>query len=364
MIIGIPKEIKKHEYRVALNPSGAEDLIHQGHTILIEHNAGLASNFPDESYSKHGAKILFSSEEIYAQADMIVKVKEPLPQEYPLIRPNQILFTFFHFAANPSLTQAILKSNCIAIAYETIQLPNGSLPILTPMSEIAGRMSIQIGAHYLQKEQGGSGILLGGVPGVPPAKVLIIGAGSVGAQAALMASGLHAHTFILDINLERLRYLSDILPENVVTQMSNNDNIRSLAKKADLLINSTLIPGAKTPKLIPRDILRSMKPHSVVVDVAIDQGGGLETSRPTDHDNPTYLEENIIHYCVTNIPGAVPITSTIALTNTTLPYIKTIASLGWEKAIQSSPTLEKGLNISNGNIILSTLKNDFNSSNL
>lgn len=357
MIIGIPKEIKKHEYRVALTPAGAASLIHQGHVVLIEHNAGLNSNFPDEAYSKYGAQILSSPLEIYAQADMIVKVKEPLPQEYPLIRPNQILFTFFHFAANPSLIQAMLKSNCIAIAYETIQLPNGSLPILTPMSEIAGRMSIQIGAHYLQKEQGGSGILLGGVPGVPPATVLIIGAGSVGAQAALMASGLQAHTFILDINLERLRYLSDILPTNVTTEMSNSDNIHSLAKEADLLINSTLIPGAKTPKLITRKTLRSMKKNSVIIDVAIDQGGGLETSRPTDHDNPTYIEENIIHYCVTNIPGIVPITSTIALTNTTLPFIEKIADLGCEKAFQSSSSLAKGLNISNGNIIHPALKN-------
>jgi len=357
MIIGIPKEIKKHEYRVALTPAGAEVLVELGHSVLVEHNAGLASNFSDEAYSQSGAKILHSSEEIYAAAQMIVKVKEPLPQEYPLIRKDQILFTFFHFAANPELTQAMCKSNCISIAYETVQLENGTLPILTPMSEIAGRMSVQIGAHYLQKEEGGRGILLGGVPGVSPATILIIGAGSVGAQAALIASGLNARTFILDINLERLRYLNDILPSNVTTLMSNPQNIQSVARNADLLINSTLIPGARTPKLITRELLRSMKANSVIVDVAIDQGGGLETSRPTDHDNPTYVEENIIHYCVTNIPGAVPITSTIALTNATLPYIEKLASLGWEKATQSCPDLAKGLNILRGSIVHPALKN-------
>lgn len=356
MIIGIPKEIKKHEYRVSLTPAGAEALIHQGHTVLIEHNAGLASNFADNVYQQYGAKIVHSPEEIYAKSELIVKVKEPLPQEYLLIRPNQIIFTFFHFAANQELIQAILKSNCVAIAYETIQLQNGSLPILTPMSEVAGRMSVQIGAHYLQKEQGGRGILLGGVPGVSPATVLIIGAGSVGSQAALIASGLNAHTFILDINLERLRYLSEILPGNVITEMSNLDNIRSLMKEADLLINSTLIPGAKTPKLIDRELLRTMKPNSVVVDVAIDQGGGLETSRPTDHDNPIYIEENVIHYCVTNIPGSVPITSTIALTNATLPYIEYLANLGWEKAAQLHSPIGKGLNIVHGNIVHPALK--------
>lgn len=351
MIIGIPKEIKKHEYRVALTPSGAEALIHQGHVILIEQGAGFASNFRDEAYENSGAKIVYSREEIYEEAQMIVKVKEPLPEEYLLIRKDQVVFTFFHFAANASLTEAIRKSGCVAIAYETIQLPNGSLPILTPMSEIAGRMSVQIGAHYLQKEQGGRGILLGGVPGVDPATILIIGAGSVGSQAALMASGLNAHIFILDINLERLRYLSDILPPNVTPLMSDFQNISSLSQKADLLINSTLIPGGKTPKLINREMLRTMKPNSVVVDVAIDQGGGLESSRPTDHDNPIYVEEEIIHYCVTNIPGCVPITSTIALTNTTLPYIEKLASLGWEKAIKDDPALAKGLNILRGDIM-------------
>lgn len=359
MIIGVPKEIKKHEYRVALIPSNIETLIANGHSVLVENNAGLASNFPNEAYLQSGAQILNSPQDIFAKADMIVKVKEPQPQEYPLIRPNQILFTFFHFAANPSLTQAILKTHSIAIAYETIELPNRSLPLLTPMSEIAGRMSIPIGATYLQKEKGGSGILLGGVPGVCPATVLIIGAGTVGSQAALIASGLNATTFILDINLERLRYLNDILPPNVITLMSNSHNIRQLAKNADLIINSTLIPGAKTPKLITRNILRSMKPHSVIIDVAIDQGGGLETSHPTDHDNPTYIEENIIHYCVTNMPGALPITSTIALTNATFPYIQLIANLGLKHALQSSPPLTKGLNISHGKITLPALTHLF-----
>lgn len=359
MIIGVPKEIKKHEYRVALIPSNIESLVKNGHSVLVEHNAGLASNFPNEAYLQYGAQILHSPQEIYAKADMIVKVKEPQPQEYPLIRPHQILFTFFHFAANPSLTQAILKSNCIALAYETIELPNGSLPLLTPMSEVAGRMSIPIGATYLQKDKGGRGILLGGVPGVHPATVLIIGAGTVGAQAARMASALNANTFILDINLERLRYLNEILPSNVTTMMSNPHNIRLLIKDADLTINSTLIPGAKTPKLITRETLRSMKPHSVIIDVAIDQGGGLETSRPTDHDNPTYIEENIIHYCVTNMPGVLPITSTIALTNATFPYILLIANLGLNNALQSSPPLLKGLNISHGKITLPALAHSF-----
>lgn len=360
MIIGIPKEIKKHEYRVALIPSNVETLVKDGHSVLVESNAGVSSNFTNEAYLQAGAQILNFAEEIFAKADMIVKVKEPQPQEYPFIRPNQILFTFFHFAADLALTQAILATNCIAIAYETIELPNGSLPLLTPMSEIAGRMSIPIGATYLQKEKGGSGILLGGVPGVAPAKVLIIGAGIVGAQAALMASGLNASTFVLDINLERLRYLNDILPSNVVTLMSNAHNIRQLAEEADLIINSTLIPGAKTPKLITRDTLRSMKPHSVVIDVAIDQGGGLETSRPTDHDNPTYIEEDIIHYCVTNMPGALPVTATIALTNATFPYIQLIANLGLDKALQSSLALKKGLNISQGEIVLPALNNAYN----
>lgn len=359
MIIGVPREVKKHENRVALLPSGAEALIKQGHTVLIESNAGLASNFSNQDYAQYGATIISSPQEVYAEADLIAKVKEPQEQEIPLIRPNQILFTFLHLASSLDLTNALIRTNCIAIGYETIQLPNGSLPLLTPMSEVAGRMSIQIGANYLQENNNGRGVLLGGVPGVTPATVLIIGAGVVGTQAALMASGLNAKIYLLDTNLERLQHLSEILPKNITTLISNPLNIRSLAKEADLIISGVLIPGAKSPKLITRDILRSMKQRSVVIDVAIDQGGSLETSHPTSHDNPVYLEENVIHYCVTNIPAAVPVTSTPALNNASFPYLELIAKLGLERALQSSPTLAKGLNIFHGHITHAAVADSF-----
>lgn len=359
MIIGVPKEIKKHENRVGLLPSGAESLVKSGHTVIIERNAGLASGFPNPAYAQAGAKVLDAAEAIFAQADLVVKVKEPQAQEIPLIRPNQILFTFFHFASSEALTQAIIKSNCIAIAYETIQLANGSLPLLTPMSEVAGRMSIQIGAHYLEKENGGRGILLGGVPGTPPGKVLVIGAGSAGSQAAITAANLGAQVFLLDINLDHLRTLSHWMPKNVSTLISNPHNIDSLISEADLTISSILIPGAKAPKLISRKTLRSMKPGSVIVDIAIDQGGSLESSRPTDLEHPTFIEENIIHYCVTNIPACVPITSTIALTNASWPYVQLLANLGWAKALKASPPLAKGLNIIHGKIVHPAIAESF-----
>lgn len=349
MIIGVPKEIKKHENRVSLVPSGVEVLVQQGHTVLVQNNAGLASNHPNEEYTQYGAKIIDTAEEIFAQAEMIVKVKEPQPSEFPLLRKDQILFTYLHFASSEELTKAVMASGCIAIAYETIQDANGSLPLLTPMSEVAGRMSVQIGARFLQKNEGGLGVLLGGIPGVRPGKVLVIGGGVVGTHAARMAAGLGANVFLLDINLERLRYLADVMPANVTTKMSNAHNIRNLIKQAELVINGILIPGAKAPKLITRDMLKTMKKGSVIVDVAIDQGGGLETSRPTDHENPTFTEEGVIHYCVTNMPGAVPETSTAGLTNATFPYIKMIADLGLCDALQQSEPLKKGVNIVDGN---------------
>lgn len=360
MIIGVPREIKKYENRVSLIPAVVKLLVDQGHTVLVGNDAGLGSNFSNEEYLKCGATIIKTPEEIFAKAQMIVKVKEPQVQEYPLLRKGQILFTFLHLASSEELTRAIMKSGCIAIAYETIQLPDGSLPLLTPMSEIAGRMSVQIGAHYLQKEKGGRGILLGGVPGVRPATVVIIGAGSVGTQAAHMATGLGAKTFILDVNLERLRYISGFLPPNATTMMSNTHNIRTLTKEADLLISGVLLPGMKAPKLITREVVRTMKPGSVIIDVAIDQGGSLETSRPTDHENPSYLEEAVIHYCVTNIPSAVPATSTIALINATWPYIEKIANLGFKNAVQSSSPLAKGVNVVDGKITFPGIAETFN----
>jgi len=348
MIIGVPKEIKKHENRVSLLPVGVENLTNAGHTVLVQKNAGHSSGFPDEEYTKYGATICETAEEIFNKADMIVKVKEPMPEECALIRPGQIVFTYFHFASSEELTRAIMDSGCIAIAYETIQEKNGSLPLLTPMSEVAGRMSVQLGARYLQRERGGRGILLGGVPGVDPGTVLIIGGGTVGTNAAQMAAGLGAHVYILDTNLERLRYLDNVMPANVHTMMSNAHNIRDLAARADLIVNGVLLPGAKAPKLITRKTLKTMKEGSVVVDVSIDQGGGLETSRPTDHENPTYVEEGVLHYCVTNMPGAVPVTSTIALTNATWPYTLELANLGFCNAIKHHPSLAKGVNILDG----------------
>lgn len=351
MIIGIPKEIKEHETRVGLVPAGVEVLVGQGHEVLIEKDAGVQSNFLNEDYEEAGGIIVQSGGEVYGRAELVVKVKEPLPVEFPLIREGQILFAFFHFAASRGLTEGILKTGASAMAYETIQLEDGSLPLLIPMSEVAGRLSVPIGATLLQRENGGRGILIGGIPGVSPGHVLIIGAGTAGMQAALMAAGLGAQVSLLDNNLQRLQHLASFLPHNVTTYHSNPATIQELIRSADLTITSVLIPGAKTPKLITRDMLKTMQARSVIVDIAIDQGGSLESSRPTSFTDPTYIEEDILHYCVTNMPAATPITSTIALTNVTFPYIELLANLGLDKALQVSPALAKGLNIRQGKIV-------------
>ena len=351
MIIGTPKEIKNNENRVGLTPAGVKELVKNGHTVLIEKNAGSGSGFMNEEYKNSGAKIVNQAKSLYEKSDMIVKVKEPLKEEYKLIRANQIVFTYFHFASNVELTKAMVKSKAICIAYETVKDNQNRLPLLTPMSEIAGRMSIQQGAKYLEKPQKGRGILLGGVPGVAPAHVSIIGAGVVGTEAAKMAAGLGAKVTVLDINMDRLRYLSDTLPANVTTLASNSYNIQSELCLADLVIGAVLIPGAKAPKLIKKSDLKLMKKGAVIVDVAIDQGGCIETARPTTHENPTYLVNNILHYCVANIPGAVPVTSTTALTNVTLPHILQIANKGWEIACKENDAINNGLEIKSGKII-------------
>jgi alanine dehydrogenase len=359
MVIGVLKEIKANENRVSLLPVGAELLKEHGHEVLVEKNAGLGSGFPDELYEEVGAKIVDSAAEIYRQADMIMKVKEPLPQEYDLIREEQIVFTYFHFAASEELTRAIIRSRCVAIAYETIETADGKLPLLTPMSEVAGRMAVQEGAKYLERTHGGRGILLGGVPGVEPATVLVIGGGTVGTNAAKMAAGLGARVYILDIDLDRLRYLSDVMPPNVIPMMSNAHNIRELLKRADLVICGVLIPGGKAPKLITRESLKLMKKGAVIVDVAIDQGGSTETSHPTTHHDPIYEVDGVIHYCVANMPGAVPETSTIALTNATLPYAVEIADKGYKKAIQENPEIKKGANIVLGKVTYKAVADAF-----
>ncbi|MDZ7289114.1 MAG: alanine dehydrogenase [candidate division KSB1 bacterium] len=359
MKIGVPKEIKTNENRVALIPVGAELLKAQGHEILVQKAAGLGSGFQDEDYVRAGAQIVDDPAEIYGAADMIVKVKEPLPSEYPWLREGQIVFTYFHFAASRELTEAVIKSKCIAIAYETVQTPDRALPLLIPMSEVAGRMSIQEGARCLEKLYGGKGILLGGVPGVEPARVVILGGGVVGTNAAKIASGLGARVQILDINLERLRYLDDVMPRNVTTIMSNPANIRKAIAEADLVIGAVLIPGAKAPRLITREMLKLMKKGSVIVDVAVDQGGCVETIRPTTHENPTFEVDGVIHYGVANMPGAVPMTSTIALTNATLPYAIQIANLGYPKCVQDSSAIALGVNIVHGHVTYKSVAEAF-----
>lgn len=350
MRIGVPKEIKPDEYRVAIVPGGVELLVAAGHTVFIETGAGIGSGIHDEEFAAHGATILPDLRSVYEQADMILKVKEPLAEEYPLIRERHVIFTYFHFAASEDLTRAMMNSGATCIAYETIERADGSLPLLVPMSEVAGRMAIQEGAKYLERPMMGRGILLGGVPGVPPAVVVIIGAGVVGSNAARVAAGLGARVFLLDINVDRLRYLADVMPSNVVTIYSNPYNVRELMAQADLVVGAVLIPGARTPKLIPRALLERMKPGAVLVDVAIDQGGCADTSRPTTHSNPTYIVDNVVHYCVTNIPGAVGTTSTYALTNVTLPYALRIANLGWRRAAHEDPAIRRGVNITGGRV--------------
>ncbi|NCW13347.1 MAG: alanine dehydrogenase [Chitinophagia bacterium] len=360
MIIGVPKEIKIQEYRVGLTPEGVDALSRQGHTIYVETQAGAGSGFSDDAYKNAGASILATAKEVYEIAEMIVKVKEPLAVEYPLIKSGQILFTYFHFAASKELTDAMMKSHAVCIAYETVELPDGSLPLLVPMSEVAGRMAVNVGAYYLGKPFGGKGKLLGGVPGVKPAEVLIIGGGIVGTQAAKMAAGLGANVTIMDTNLTRLRYLSDVMPANVVTQYSTVLAIREKLPHTDLVIGAVLLHGAKAPHLIKKEDLKTMEAGSVVVDVAVDQGGCIETCRPTTHENPVYVEENVLHYCVANMPGAVPQTSTRALTQATLPYAMSIANKGWEKACAENPALAKGLNIRAGKILHKGVSEAFN----
>ena len=350
MIIGILKEIKTEEYRVAMTPAGVEIMKSHGHSILVEKNAGTGSGFDDRAYTEAGARIVKTAKDIYDRAEMVMHVKEPQPVEYPMIRKDQIVFTYLHLAANETLTRAMIKTMSIDIAYETIQKADGSLPLLIPMSEVAGRMAIQEGAKYLEMEYGGEGVLLGGVPGVEPAKVLVIGAGTVGTQAARMACGLGARVYVIDSFLPRLRYLNDVMPQNCFTLMSSPATIRKLIREADLVIGSVLIPGAKAPKLVTREMVKTMKKGSVMVDVAIDQGGCFETSRVTTHKDPVYTVDGVIHYCVGNMPGAVAKTSTLALTNATLAYALEIANKGWKKAMQENIEIRKGANVIQGKV--------------
>jgi alanine dehydrogenase len=358
MKIGIPKEIKNNENRVSLTPGGAFALVKRGHTVYVETQAGKNSGFSDESYVKAGAIILPTAEEVFSTAEMIIKVKEPISSEYKLIRPNQLLFTYFHLAADETLTKAMINTNAVCLAYETVEKDH-TLPLLIPMSEVAGRMSIQEGAKYLEKPQGGKGILLGGVPGVKPANVLVLGGGIVGTHAAFMAAGLGAHVTIMDISLPRLRYLSEIMPANVDTMVSSQYNIEQILPQMDLIVGAVLIPGAKAPHLITKEMLKLIQPGTVLVDVAIDQGGCFETSHPTTHTEPVYDVDGVIHYCVANIPGAVPMTSTLALTNATLPYALILADLGWEKACAKYPDLKAGLNVVNGKVTFKAVADAF-----
>ncbi|RMF83531.1 MAG: alanine dehydrogenase [Nitrospinota bacterium] len=350
MIIGVPKEIKKDEYRVALVPGGVRSLVRAGHQVLIEQGAGVGSGISDQDYRAVGAQIVPTPEEVFARAEMILKVKEPLPPEYPLLREGQILFTYLHLAASPSLTQALLERQVIGIAYETVRDRNGTLPLLTPMSEIAGRMAIQEGAKFLEKEYGGRGVLLSGVPGVLPGEIVIIGGGVVGTNAAKMAIGIGATVTLLDINLQRLRYLDDLFGARIRTLASSEHHIAEMVSQADVIIGAALIPGARTPHLITREMLRLMRPGTVIVDVSIDQGGTAETSRPTSHSDPVFVLDGIVHYCVTNIPGAVARTSTLALTNATLPYVLQLAQKGYRQALLDDPFFAEGLNLYRGQV--------------
>jgi alanine dehydrogenase len=350
MLIGIPKEIKTNENRVALVPAGAETFVNTGHAVLVETGAGEGSGFPDEMYERVGARIAPNAAAVWSEAEMIMKVKEPIEREWKHMRDGQLIFTYFHFAADEELTLAHVRSGAVCLAYETVELPTRELPLLTPMSEVAGRMSVQEGAKYLEKLYGGRGVLLGGVPGVPPAKVVILGGGIVGINAAKMAAGMGAKVTVLDLSLERLRYLSDVMPANVNLIYSNRHNILEQITTADLVVGAVLIPGAKAPKLIRREDLALMQPGSVIVDVAIDQGGCVETMKPTTHENPTYVVEGVIHYAVANMPGGVPRTSTLALTNATFPYALQLANKGWKRALLESLPLLKGLNIAHGQV--------------
>lgn len=360
MKIGVPKEIKNNENRVGMTPAGVFELTKKNHTVYVQATAGEGSGFFDVDYVNVGAIILATIEEVYDKSEMIVKVKEPIASEYNLIKEDQVVFTYFHFASSEPLTKAMIANKSICIAYETVEDAQGTLPLLTPMSEVAGRMSIQQGAKYLEKPIKGRGILLGGVPGVAPGKVLVLGAGVVGVQAAKMAAGLGAHVTIMDVNMRQLRYVNDVLPSHVVTEFSNEFNIRKHIKTHDLIIGGVLLKGAKAPKLITRDMLKEMRPGTVIVDVAVDQGGCFETTRATTHEDPTYIIDDIVHYCVANMPGAVPYTSTVALTNVTLPFIIKLANLGWQKACDADQSLAKGLNIVKGEIVYKEISEAFN----
>ena len=350
MIIGVPKEVKRDEYRVALLPVGVEEFVRRGHQVLVEAGAGLGSGLPDHEYLQQGAELVSGPEEVYGRADLVIKVKEPQVQELPLIRPGQILFTYFHFAADRGLTESMLQSGATAVAYETLRDQRGRLPLLTPMSEVAGRMSIQEGAKYLEKPQMGRGILLAGVPGVAPANITILGGGVVGANAARIAAGFQANVGLLDINMDRLRYLDDVMPANVDVLFSDRHTIREQLERADLVVGAVLIPGAKAPRLVEEEDLKVMKPGSVIIDVAIDQGGCIATSRPTTHSEPTYIVNEVVHYCVTNMPGAVGRTSTFALCNVTLPWALQIGELGLLKAAETLSPIAHAINIHDGEV--------------
>lgn len=350
MIVGVPKEIKTDEYRVAMIPVGVDELTRAGHKVLMQAGAGQGSGISDEQYSANGAEMVADAADVWKRADLIVKVKEPMSDEWPMLRSGQMVFTYFHFAADEKLTRAVIQSGITAIAYETIKDAKGTLPLLTPMSEVAGRMSIQEGAKFLERPFEGRGILLGGVPGVLPANVVILGGGIVGANAAKVAAGLGANVTILDVNLDRLRYLDDTMPKNVTTLFSDRHNIRESLDRADLLIGAVLIPGARAPFLVKREDLKRMRPRAVIIDVAIDQGGCVETSRPTTHSNPTYIIDDVVHYCVTNMPGAVGRTSTYALTNVTLPYVLQLAKKGYDKAVRENAALGNGVNVHRGKV--------------
>lgn len=359
MIIGVLKEIKAEENRVCMTPAGVEVMVQNGHQLLVEGSAGVGSGFADSDYRAAGAQLLATPAEIYARADMVMHVKEPQPSEYALIRPGQIVFTYFHFAASEALTRAMLASRAVCIAYETIVGPHGGLPLLTPMSEVAGRMAAQEGAKYLERAHGGRGKLLGGVTGVAPATVLVIGGGVVGNNAALMACGLGAKVYLLDSSLPRLRHLSEIMPKNCFPLMSSPATIRELVQEADVVIGAVLIRGAKAPKLVTREMLGTMKKGAVLVDVAIDQGGCFETSRPTTHAEPIFTVDDVVHYCVANMPGAVPLTSTMALTNATLPYALDLANRGWQQAARDDDGVKAGLNLVDGHVVYAEVAQAF-----
>ncbi|HSV73304.1 MAG TPA: alanine dehydrogenase [Chthonomonadales bacterium] len=359
MRIGVPTETKDSEYRVAMTPAGVETLVEDGHEVVVERGAGLGTSIEDAEYAAAGARLAHGSAPVFSECELIVKVKEPLPAEQALLRRGQALFTYFHFAASEELTRAMVASGAICIAYETIQLADGTLPLLTPMSEVAGRMAIQEGAKFLERPMEGRGILLSGVPGVPPARVVILGGGIVGANAAKVAAGFGADVTIIDVNLERLRYLDDIMPWNVNTLYSNRYNIRQAIREADLVIGSVLRRGAKAQVLVTREMIRTMKKGAVVIDVAVDQGGCFETTRPTTHSEPTYIVDGVVHYCVTNMPGAVAGTSTYALTNVTLPYVRRLARYGWREAARRDPALRMGLNVVDGHVCFPDVAEQF-----